>query len=130
MTSNLAHLAQSLDRARLSVLCLVTEVTKPQNSEAVTLIIAEARGPICKHPIAETTKPPAYPFIHQCQRAQTQKSQAADHSAPPQPCIQITSAQLNRSSRRNPVSLPLSSVPAVSVSRYLGPSTNTRKTKN
>ena len=85
MTSNLAHLAQPLGCAHHSVLCLVTEVTKPQNSEAVTLIIAEAREPICKHPIVETTKPPTYlfRFPSMSKSVQTKNQHRAILGAPP-----------------------------------------------
>ena len=57
------HIKHDLSIAH--IFCSVLQLSKqqkPQNSEAVTYIIAKASRPICKHPIVETTKPPTYLF--------------------------------------------------------------------
>jgi hypothetical protein len=81
------HIKHDLSIAH--IFCSVLQLSKqqkPQNSEAVTYIIAKASRPIRKHPIVETTKPPTYLFsFYQCQRAPKAKNPAPRHflGAPP-----------------------------------------------
>jgi len=125
LTLNLAHLAQSLDCAHHSVLCLVTEVTKPQNSEAVTLIIAEARGPICHDSIVENDQT-AHISLHHSIFKEHQKSKT-QHRANP---LARRQASTPASEPQPAVPARPTSLPSVSVRRYLGPQPKTRKRKN
>ena len=71
-----SHICLNLSPGQSSV-CAKSPKRPNQDSEADTYIIGACTPsrPICTRSAVETTKPPAYPFIiHQCQRAQRQKS--------------------------------------------------------
>jgi len=125
LTLNLAHLAQSLDCAHHSVLCLVTEVTKPQNSEAVTYIIAEASRPICHDSIVENDQT-AHISLHHSIFKEHQKSKTQHRAIP------LARRQAPTPASNLPAAVPArpTSLPSVSVRRCLGPLPKTRKRKN